>query len=339
VAVALAALLLVCYLLRYVLLPFVIAGGLTYMVAPLLQVLQRRLGIPRWAAGVLVFCGFLVLLGGIAVWARLMVLPEVGETLTHAPQHLHHFVVQVLHGERAQILGRTISAEQVSQQIVTRLGAMVRNPAQAITVLTTSFEVIMGLVLTIVLLFYFLLQGEQLRHRLLWLVPPQLRAQVVALAAAVDPVLGRYIRGLFVIVAYAVLLTWLVLGLLVGISHALLLALLVGVLELIPVLGPMLAIVLVGVSMVRQVSVGTLVTFALFVIGMRISIDQLLGPLVLGRAARLHPVVIIFAFLAGGTLFGILGVLLAIPVAATIKIALQQHYEPSPQSEVRPAQR
>ena len=56
------------------------------------------------------------------------------------------------------------------------------------------------------------------------------------------------------------------------------------------------------------------------------SIDQLVGPLVLGRAAKVHPVVIIFSFLAGAVLFGAIGLLLAVPVAASIKIVLSIYY-------------
>jgi predicted PurR-regulated permease PerM len=63
-----------------------------------------------------------------------------------------------------------------------------------------------------------------------------------------------------------------------------------------------------------------------FAIALRLSIDQIVGPLVLGRAAQLHPVVIIFSFLSGAVLFGIIGLLLAVPVAASIKIVLGVYY-------------
>ncbi len=70
-----------------------------------------------------------------------------------------------------------------------------------------------------------------------------------------------------------------------------------------------------------------LLLFLAFYIALRLSIDQVVGPLVLGRAVELHPVVIIFAFLAGGVLFGALGVLLAVPFAAAIKTVLSVYYE------------
>jgi len=67
---------------------------------------------------------------------------------------------------------------------------------------------------------------------------------------------------------------------------------------------------------------------------LRLSIDNLVGPLVLGQAARLHPVVIIGAFVFGAMLFGVLGLLLAVPAAMCVKIALEHYYaEPVPPSE------
>ncbi|TMJ43739.1 MAG: AI-2E family transporter [Alphaproteobacteria bacterium] len=67
--------------------------------------------------------------------------------------------------------------------------------------------------------------------------------------------------------------------------------------------------------------------YAIYATALRLSIDQLLGPVVLGHAARLHPSVIIFCFLAGGLLFGIPGVIMAVPVALAIKVSLATIYD------------
>jgi len=68
-----------------------------------------------------------------------------------------------------------------------------------------------------------------------------------------------------------------------------------------------------------------------YVVLLRLSIDQLVAPIVLGRAARVHPTVVIFCFLSGALLFNIVGVVLAVPVALAIKVALSTIYgEPAP---------
>ncbi len=79
-----------------------------------------------------------------------------------------------------------------------------------------------------------------------------------------------------------------------------------------------------------------MVGLAAFAIALRLSIDQIVGPLVLGRAAQLHPVVIIFAFLTGAALFGIIGLLLAVPFAAAIKIVLMMYYAEPVQNRTPP---
>src|ERR1700691_268579 len=70
----------------------------------------------------------------------------------------------------------------------------------------------------------------------------------------------------------------------------------------------------------------SIVAFAIYATVLRLSIDQLIAPLVLGRAANVHPVLIIFCFLAGAVTFGITGVILCVPVALTIKSTLATLY-------------
>jgi predicted PurR-regulated permease PerM len=66
--------------------------------------------------------------------------------------------------------------------------------------------------------------------------------------------------------------------------------------------------------------------YAGYATALRLSIDQLVGPVVLGNAARVHPVVVIFGFLAGGALFGIVGMILAVPAALLVKVTLAVLY-------------
>jgi predicted PurR-regulated permease PerM len=134
-----------------------------------------------------------------------------------------------------------------------------------------------------------------------------------------------------IIVVYTIAAAWLVLGLVFREPFAPLLSLAVGALEPIPVIGPAIAMALIGGSALINGDGGwTLLAAVLFAVLLRLSIDLVVGPLVLGHAVDLHPLVILFAFLVGASLFGILGVLLAVPVAAAIKIVLRVLYEEPP---------
>ena len=74
-------------------------------------------------------------------------------------------------------------------------------------------------------------------------------------------------------------------------------------------------------------SVWSIAAYAIYATALRLSIDQLVGPLVLGKAAQVHPTLVIFCFLAGGAVFGIVGVVLAVPIALTVKVVLAAIYE------------
>ena len=190
-----------------------------------------------------------------------------------------------------------------------------------------GFAAVTGAVLIIVLVFYFLDTGPQLARGALWLVPPEYRAEAAEIAAKIDPLLRRYLLGLLVIVVFATISSWFAIRFALGLPFALLLALLTGLLELVPVLGPMASATLVGLLALERHGFWAVVAFAAYVTAFRLLIDRVVGPVVLGRAARLHPVVVMFAFLAGGLLLGVIGgVILAVPAAAAAKVVLEHYY-------------
>jgi len=140
------------------------------------------------------------------------------------------------------------------------------------------------------------------------------------------PALRRYLIGIFLVVVYTSALAWVGFGLIFHLSHAVLLAITVGLLELIPVVGPLSSATLVGITAVQQTSIWSTVFLIAYAIGLRLSIDNLIGPLVLGQAARIHPVIVIISFVCGAMLFGVVGLLLAVPVVVCVKTALEHYY-------------
>jgi predicted PurR-regulated permease PerM len=140
------------------------------------------------------------------------------------------------------------------------------------------------------------------------------------------PALRRYLIGVVLVVAYTCAVAWIGFGPVFRLPNAVLLALAVGMLEMMPVIGPLSSAALVGIVALQQGSLYEAALLVGFVIGLRLSIDNLVGPLVLGQAARLHPVVIIAAFVFGATLFGVIGLLLAVPAAMCVKIVLEHYY-------------
>jgi predicted PurR-regulated permease PerM len=191
-----------------------------------------------------------------------------------------------------------------------------------------SFAVsaLFGLVLTLVLTPYFMISGPRLAAGSIWLIPPERRQSVLVLLPKIVPALRRYLIGIVLVVAYTSVTAWIGFGPVFRLPDAALLAVTIGILEIVPVVGPLSSAALVGIVAAQQQSLEAAAVLVGFVIALRLSIDNLVGPLVLGHAARLHPVVVIAGFICGAMLFGVVGLLLAVPAAMCIKIALEHYY-------------
>ena len=139
--------------------------------------------------------------------------------------------------------------------------------------------------------------------------------------------LWRYFVGVALVVAYATTAAYIGLGLILDIHHAVFLALISGLLEVIPVIGPFASATIAGLVAIQQAtSPWNIVEYIMYAVALRVSIDEFFGPIVLGRAAYLPPVLVMFAFLAGGILYGIVGVVIAVPFALTVKAILAEVY-------------
>jgi predicted PurR-regulated permease PerM len=315
-----AAVLLIAYPLRYVLLPFAFAGGLAFATAPAVRRFKRRLRFPHIAAVLTVFIPVCAACAGLAYWISMALVRQTKELAADGPAILSRIFHDVMGGDPGR-------ADDLARQVWQRLGESLTPSAGAAALVGAAFALLMGAVLTIVLYFYFLFDSERLAGGALWLVPPSRREPVRSLAARVRPMLRRYVVGLVIVVAFTSAASWLWLGPTMGVPNAELLALITGLLELIPVIGPIASAALVSGAALSKGGVPALLMFLVFYIVLRLVIDQGVGPLILGRAARLHPVVILFVFLAGGVLYGPLGVLLAVPVAAAVKMTLAAYYD------------
>jgi predicted PurR-regulated permease PerM len=334
VAIAVALAFLLAYPLRFVLLPFVAAGALAYIARPLVNLMHRRLGFPRWLAALAPFLLFLMILSAIGYAIESMLVPQLAEMVNNAPLMAEKFLenlFQRFHLTNVQIFGQTLNAKTAADDLVNALKQAAG--ANALTAISGGIGAMMGCVITVVLFGFLLFTGPALARGALWLVPPGLRPRARSIAMEIDPMLGSYLRGVLVIVLFAALVTYVVTGLVFHVSHAIFLAVAVGLLETIPVIGPILSFVAFGLVAVQQKGMGLIIAFGVFAIVLRLTIDQVVGPLVLGRAARIPAIIVIFAFLVGGAVYGLLGVILAIPVAATIKIVLTDLYEGPPGPE------
>jgi predicted PurR-regulated permease PerM len=330
--VVLIVIVLFLYGIRHVLLPFVLAGAAAYASTPVVNWLTAKTRLPRLLWAVAVFCllaGVLALIAEIALPALFV---EIANFATDTERMVENAIRGVIGDRTVLLLGEPVNAAQLAQQAVAGVRGWASQTTEVVTLAAYSFAFVFGTFLTLVILFYFLTGGPQLARGTIRLIPPQQRALIAHIAAKIDPVLKRYIIGVVLVVIYAAIAAYVGLGLILGLEHAVFLAILTGLLEMIPVIGPLLAAVIAGViALQAATSVWNIIGYVIYAAALRLSIDQLFGPIVLGRAARMHPVLVIFCFVSGGLLFGVAGVLIAVPVALTTRIVLATLYdEPLP---------
>lgn len=318
-----AAVFLFLYLIRSILLPFVLACIVAYVCTPLIDALARRAHGHRWVFALLVL---LVLMAIAAVIGFLGIPAAEREVLALAanPRVVIDGFVRVLMGNRTfDIGGAPLNAAQIAQRAAVGLSSIVTNGERMLDAAMLGVGALFELMLTWVLMGYLLFDAPRLSRGLLWAITPQRRPAVLRFWHRLDPILRRYFIGIAVVVVYASTAAYVGLGVFLKIHHALLLALMTGLLELLPLIGPIASAVLVGLVAVRQAAhASAILEFILYAIALRLSIDQFFGPLVLGRAAHVRPVLVMFCFLSGGLLLGISGIILAVPVALALKVAL-----------------
>ena len=321
------ALILFVYLVREILLPFVFAGILAYICTPLVDALTRRTGKPRWlwATAVLIV---LVLIGAAIGYMAVPSLIYEVTAIGSLKEAITNFTQKLIGNDTVTVLGEPINAAQIGASVQGAVHDWLNQSGQMLTLAALGFAGMFGIILAWVLLGYLLFDAHKISDGLFWLVPPHHRPFVHRVWNDLDPILRRYFIGVALVVLYASTAAYIGLGLILNLHHAVLLALATGMLEVIPIVGPAASAIIAGLVAVREAqSAWNIVAYVIYATALRISIDQFFGPLVLGRAAYVRPALVIFCFLAGGLLFGVVGVVLAIPVALTIKLSLYELYK------------
>jgi predicted PurR-regulated permease PerM len=322
-AAVIAAVALLLYAIRYALLPFVFAIAVAFVLEPVVRFLQR--GRHRWPGAIAIYAGLLLVGAAGFYWFGTVAAADIAQFAQRAPQIAHDLLVQTVGPRGVSLFGQSYPPDQ----IVAAAGAMLRQiigPGLATGAAGIAAGGLFGGFLLLVLIPYFMISGPRLAAGAIWLIPPERRASVEALLPRILPVLRRYLVGILLVVTYTALIAWLGFGPVFKLPHSVLLAITVGVLEIIPAVGPLASASLVSLTAFEQQSLAATLTLIGFVILLRLSIDNLVGPIVLGQAARLHPVVVIFAFVCGAMLFGVIGLLLAVPTAVCLKVTLQHYY-------------
>jgi predicted PurR-regulated permease PerM len=239
------------HLLQWILLPFVLSGLLAYVCTPAIDWLTARSGMPRALFAASMFVILLLVASLMGLLAAPSLAREVARLVTDFQGTVETLARGAIGSSTVNLLGQPMTAGQLAKTVADAAREWIAQTAHIASAAGAAFVTIFGAFLTLVLLFYFLLNGPGIARGLLWLAPPGERKLIQHVWSQTDPMLRRYILGVIIVVAYAAVAAYVGLGLILGIPHAVFLALLTGVLEMIPMIGPGAAAVIAGLVAVR----------------------------------------------------------------------------------------
>lgn len=334
-----AGLCVLLYLLLPVLAPFAAGALLAYLGNPIVARLMRR-GLSRTWAVSLAFFTLLSAVGAALafltpmLWKQLLYiesrLPMLlrwfnREATPWLERHLHIDIPRL----DMDLIGEWLSGYW------SEAGAVAGNVLSQVAASGLSLLGMLGtLALVPVVTFYLLLDWEVLLRRLRDLLPRDIEPAVVRLAGECDEVLAAFLRGqLMVMIALALVYA---IGLeIVGLKLALTIGMVAGLGSIIPYFGFAIGIVAATIAAIIQFGSfdHVLMVWGVFALGQAIE-GWVLQPYLVGDRIGLHPVAVIFAIMAGGQLFGFVGMLLALPLAAVIMVLLRHGHARYQQSRL-----
>jgi predicted PurR-regulated permease PerM len=320
VAVALAFWLLV----RFRVVVFSLFEAIVFATAltPAVNWLQKR-RIPRALGASLVFIAILAFIVVFTV-TTVPLLFEQGATIASTVSSFYQTAYQALTGSSSFLVRRLASG--LPSSLVVAPPTPAGNPldilSQAAVYLGLVGNGLFATIAVLLLTFYWILERDRSVRTLLLLAPPDRRENISTVITTTEERVGAYLRGL-AILSLAVGGLALAAYLVIGLPHALLLGLIAGILEVVPLVGPVLGALPAGVVALSS-DPSKLVWVVLAVVIIQLSENHLLVPRVMNKAVGVNPVVSLLAFAAFSSLFGLAGALLAIPMAVLIQILLDR---------------
>lgn len=337
IAVLLAVLV---YALGDVLTPFAVAALLAYVLNPLVDKLERL--TKNKLSRIFLSLLLLIVMGLVVVGLLLIMVPIIADDVPRFQQKIPALFNQG-YGRVSSWLGQLGMKTGVDfGQLQARVTELIDDNSQKISNYILKYighggafaiTLITNAVLIPLVLFYFLVDGKAFAARLWEMIPRPIVDSVESFAQETDRVMGRYLRGQLSVMA--VMAVFYSVGLaLFGLDLALPVGLISGIAVVVPFAGVVIGVLLCLLAGLVQMGIGETLTMIVVVFGIgQILEGYYFTPKWVGESIGLHPVVVIFALMAFGQLFGFIGVLIALPASAVLYVAYKRAlalYQESP---------
>lgn len=283
---------------------------------PVVSWLVNR-GLRRWISIALVFVVFVAGIGGFAAAAIPPLFAQITELVNQAPLYLQQAQ------DRSSFIGGLNDRFGLQQRItdaVNGIDGSVLN--QVVSAGTAVVEAIVDSLIAIVLTLYFLADMPRIRTTIYRLIPHTRRPRAILIGDEVFAKVGAYVLGnvLISLLLGAATLIWLTAF---DVPYPLVLAILVAIFDLVPIVGSTLAGIVVG-AVALTVSLPVCLATIVFYIAFQMIEDYVLVPRIIGRAVHVPALTTIVAVLIGASLLGVVGALVAIPIAAALQMIVQE---------------
>ena len=317
-----AGVLLALYSLRDLLLMFFVAIVVSAALRPLVLGLQRY-GPPRAVAAIIVYLSILAVIIGVVIFTVPPLAMQVAALVEQAPARYAE-LLDVLHASPSrtvQALAANLPNLDNLSELQSRLGS-VMNENSLLSALNAARGIAEAFATIFLVAFYWTLDQSRMERLWLSLAPPSERPRLLTIWREMEHKMGSYLRGTGILAIIMTVITSI--GYVtVGLPYALVLAVIAGLGEFVPVVGFIvgsLPAILIGLTVSPQLA---LIVLAINVVAQQFE-NYVLSPRIMSDAVGVSPVVIIFALLAFSSLFGLVGAFLAIPLAAIIQVLLDR---------------
>ena len=326
----------IIYQLQSVILPFLVAFILSYAINPLVQKLQDKAHIRRWVAILLVYLSTGLMIGLILWWLIPLVWEQLQSAWKYVPTAIDYYNNTLRGWVRSHTPIRlpAMQVRDMSKGLVDFLKENynitdVRSFFTNLMLSGMSVINVAGIVVLVpILMFYFLYNWDERLVKMRHMIPNRYIPSVYRIAKEIDEALMSFIKGQLLVMVllgmvYAVQLQ------LIGLKVGLIIGMMAGIASFVPYLGftlGFIAAIIAGLFQFGVDWVHLVLIVGAFMVGQAVE-GYILQPLLLGDKIGLSPLWVMFAVLAGASLAGIAGMLIALPLAAVLKVLFQHAYD------------
>ncbi len=309
------------YFIREVFPPFIVGGIIAYLLLPLVNWFSHTFKCRPHISVALIYVSIVVLIIATSSWFGGSIIEQFTALATQRDEIVISMVKQLSDSFNWQ-LDVVKTAGEITRSLEQNIGS----PEELMHIGGVLSKSLLAVLVCTVSSIYFIIDSRRVGLFCLRFIPKKNHEMVIKLSSQMNVMLSKYVRGQLLLIALMSCVAYCILHFWLHIKYALLIAILSGFLEIIPVLGPFFAISIATIVGVSQYGVGIAVKIILGYWVARLIEDYVIVPRFIGHAINLHPLAIIFAVLCGEVMAGALGMLIAIPVAASIKEILDFLY-------------